>query len=221
MSKIKVLIVDDHAVVVRGLSFYLRTLERFEVVGEAYSGREAIDKAERLQPDIILMDLVMPEMNGIEATKAIKEKCPHIKVLVLTSMDDQEYILPAMRAGATGYLLKDTQPEQLAEAIRAAHSGHIQLHPKISEQLMNSYGSVQPLEKKATVAPKEFGELTAREIEVLMLITRGMSNKEIAADLHITEKTVKTHVSHILSKLEVADRTQAAILAMKKGLVQE
>jgi DNA-binding NarL/FixJ family response regulator len=215
--KIKILLVDDHAVVLRGLRFFLCTQSDFDLVGEAHNGKEALEKVAKLKPDIVLMDLVMPVMDGVEATAQIKKEQPNVKVLVLTSFSDQDHVLPALRAGAVGYLLKDTQPDQLVEAIRGANSGNIQLHPDITNTLMS-----QVLSSSSTVSDPVSNHaleaLTTREKEVLSLIAQGMSNKEIAATLHITEKTVKTHVSSILSKLDLADRTQAALYAVRNGI---
>jgi DNA-binding NarL/FixJ family response regulator len=220
MMKIKILLVDDHAVVLRGLSFFLGTQSNFELVGEAQNGKEALEKVAEFQPDVVLMDLIMPIMDGIEATAEIKKNYPNVKVIVLTSFSDQDHVLPALRAGAVGYLLKDVQPDQLVEAIRGAYSGNIQLHPEITSKLMSHAASCPPLtvESSFNVALES---LTAREKEVLRLISQGMSNKEIGSALFIAEKTVKTHVSSILSKLELSDRTQAALYAVKNGLVIE
>jgi DNA-binding NarL/FixJ family response regulator len=214
MMKIKILLVDDHAVVIRGLRFFLVTQPDFELIGEAHNGKEAIDKVAELKPDIVLMDLVMPIMDGIEATLQIKQNYPDVKVLVLTSFSDQDHVLPALRAGAIGYLLKDVQPDQLVEAIRGAYSGNVQLHPEITNKLMSHMVSPPPPTVES-MAIRALESLTSREIEVLRQIAKGMSNKEIASTLFISERTVKTHVSSILSKLDLADRTQAALYAVK------
>lgn len=221
--KIKLLLVDDHAVVLRGLSFFLKTRQEFDVIGEAHNGKEALQKIEQLQPDLVLMDLVMPEMDGIETTAQIKQRYPHIKVLVLTNYSDKDYVLPALRAGAIGYLLKDSSPEQLVEAIRGAYYGNVQLHPDVSSHLMSDSEEHASFLNDPSYLNKEeiLAELTPREIEVLQLIAKGMSNKEIAAALTIAEKTVKTHVSNLFSKLDVADRTQAALLAIKHRIISE
>jgi DNA-binding NarL/FixJ family response regulator len=215
--KIKILLVDDHAVVLRGLRFFLCTQSDFDLVGEAHNGKEALEKVAKLKPDIVLMDLVMPVMDGVEATAQIKKEQPNVKVLVLTSFSDQDHVLPALRAGAVGYLLKDTQPDQLVEAIRGANSGNIQLHPDITNTLMSQVLSISSTVSDP-VSNHALEALTIREKEVLSLIAQGMSNKEIGATLHITEKTVKTHVSSILSKLGLADRTQAALYAVRNGI---
>ncbi len=220
--KIKLLLVDDHTVVLRGLQFFLCTQKDFEIVGEAQNGKEAIEMVEQYLPDVVLMDLVMPVMDGIEATAYITKNHPAVKVLVLTSFSDQDYVLPALQAGASGYLLKDMKPDQIVEAIRGAYSGNIQLHPDVTQKLMFQAASqvsapkTQPEETSAPAQPLE--QMTKREKEVLSLIAQGLSNKEIASVLHIAEKTVKTHVSSILGKLNLADRTQAALYAVKHGL---
>ncbi|HET7627229.1 MAG TPA: response regulator transcription factor [Bacillales bacterium] len=208
---IKVLLADDHLVVLQGLRFFLGTQKEFRIVGEASNGREAVQLCEQEKPDVILMDLMMPDMDGIEATKVIKQRNPNVKIIILTSFSDQDHVVPAIRAGAEGYQLKDIRPEALANTIRAAYRGEKLLHPEATQQLL-SHVSGDGVETTAPLCPSE---LTPREKEVLEQITLGKSNKEIAHDLYITEKTVKTHVSNLLSKLDLHDRTQAAILAMK------
>lgn len=214
--KIKVLLVDDHTVVLKGLAFFLSTQEDLELVGEANNGQEALMKVEETQPDIVLMDLYMPEMDGIEATACIKKEYPNVKVLVLTSFSDQAHVLPALKAGASGYILKDVEPDQLVEAIHSAYKGNIQLHPDIASSLLSQ---TLPQEEAEVPSNIHVDVLTARENEVLQLLAKGMSNKEIASVLVITEKTVKAHVSSILSKLQLSDRTQAALYAVKNGIV--
>lgn len=214
--KIKVLLVDDHTVVLKGLAFFLSTQEDLELVGEANNGKEALVKVGETNPDVILMDLYMPEMDGVEATAYIKKEYPNVKVIVLTSFSDQAHVLPALRAGASGYILKDVEPDQLVEAIRSAYKGNIQLHPDIANALLSQ---TLPVEEKEEESPIQVDVLTARENEVLQLLAKGMSNKEIASVLVITEKTVKAHVSSILSKLNLSDRTQAALYAVKNGIV--
>ena len=210
MEKISVLIVDDHAVVRQGLRTFLELQEEIEVVGEASNGLEAVEQARQLLPDVVLMDLVMPRMDGIEATRSIRAISPSTKVVVLTSFTEDEKVFPSIKAGALGYLLKNVSPTELVSAIRAAHNGEAQLHPEIARKLMDEFST-----KANGLAPDE---LTQREREVLHLISRGQSNREIARELVLSEKTVKTHVSNILSKLHLADRTQAAIYALKEGL---
>ncbi|MEY8349143.1 response regulator transcription factor [Bacillus cereus] len=214
--KIKVLLVDDHTVVLKGLAFFLSTQEDLELVGEANNGQEALMKVEETQPDIVLMDLYMPEMDGIEATACIKKEYPNVKIIVLTSFSDQAHVLPALKAGASGYILKDVEPDQLVEAIRSAYKGNIQLHPDIASSLLSQ---TLPQEEAEVASNIHVDVLTARENEVLQLLAKGMSNKEIASVLVITEKTVKAHVSSILSKLQLSDRTQAALYAVKNGIV--
>lgn len=212
--KIKILLADDHQIVLKGISFFLSMQPDFELVGEAHNGQEAVEKAAELQPDIVLMDLNMPIMDGIEASALIKEQHPHIKVLVLTSFSDQSHIVPALQTGAIGYMLKDVEPDQLAEAIRSAYKGNIQLHPDISRALLSRpepEARTEPV--RQPMKDKSLDALTPRELEVLELLTKGQSNKDIAQTLIVAEKTVKTHVSSILSKLELTDRTQAALFA--------
>jgi DNA-binding NarL/FixJ family response regulator len=209
---IKVLIVDDHHVVRRGLLFFLKTQKDIEIVGEASNGEEAVQLIQQLKPDVVLMDLVMPVMDGIEATKKIKEMAPETKILILTSFSDQDHVIPAIRAGASGYQLKDIEPDELVRTIRAVFYGDSQLHPKVTSHVMNHLAGGAPKEEN------RINELTKREREVLAEIAKGKSNKEIAASLFITEKTVKTHVSNILAKLELSDRTQAALYAVKHGI---
>ncbi|QFT88160.1 Transcriptional regulatory protein LiaR [Bacillus sp. THAF10] len=208
---IRVVIADDHHVVRRGLLFFLKTQKDIEIVGEAKNGQEAVELADSLHPDVILMDLVMPELDGIEATKQIMEKNIPSKVLILTSFSDQDHVIPAIRAGAAGYQLKDVEPDQLIASIRAVYRGESQLHSKVTSHVMSHFS-------KGAASRKLHEDLTRRELEVLAEIAKGKSNKEIAADLFITEKTVKTHVSNILAKLELADRTQAALYAVKHGI---
>jgi NarL family two-component system response regulator LiaR len=213
MDRIRVLIVDDHGIVRQGLRTYLDLLDDVEIVGEAENGVEAVAQVEQQRPDVVLMDLVMPEMDGIEATRQIGSISPETRVIVLTSFAEDDQVFPAIQAGAAGYLLKDVSPADLANAIQAVHRGEAPLHPDVTKKLMGQFASpaVGP-----TVAPDE---LTARELEVLRLVAQGMSNRQVAQALTISAKTVKTHVSHILSKLHVEDRTQAAIYAYQHGLM--
>ncbi|MEH7376880.1 response regulator transcription factor [Neobacillus drentensis] len=210
---IRVLIADDHHVVRRGLVFFLRTQKDLEIIGEAANGKEAVEQAKLLKPDIILMDLVMPEMDGIQATKIIKQEQPDIKIMMLTSFSDQDHVIPALEAGASGFQLKDIQPDELVTSIKKIIGGENQLHPKATSHLLANLSNKNKQEKNL------LAELTKRELDVLKEIANGKSNKEIAASLFITEKTVKTHVSNLLSKLELADRTQAALYAVRNQLV--
>ena len=212
-SEINVLIVDDHGIVRQGLRKYLDLHENITIVGEAENGFDALEKVNQFTPDIVLMDLVMPEMDGIEATQKIITAYPGIKVIVLTSFTEDDKVFSAIKAGAVGYLLKDVSPPDLAKAIQAVHSGETHLHPDITKKLMNQF--VNP-KSEAEITPED---LTPREMEVLQLIAQGLSNKELAEELTISEKTVKTHLSSIYSKLNLSDRTQAAIYALKHDLV--
>ncbi len=205
---IRVLIVDDHSVVRQGLQMFLALEPDIEIIGEAQNGREAIHRARELRPDVVLMDLLMPEMGGVAAIEAIKQELPEVELIALTSVLEDKAIFDAIRVGATGYLLKDTESHKLCEAIQAAAAGQVQLSPEVAARLMRDIR-----------APDSPETLTAREREVLIAITRGLSNSEIAAALFITEKTVKTHVSNILGKLRLPSRTQAALYALKSGLV--
>ena len=215
---IRVLIADDHELMRNGLRAILDAQQDIEVVGEAEHGALAVENAIRLHPDVVIMDIRMPRLDGIEATKRLAlqgEKAP--KVLVLTTFDLDEYVYQALRAGAAGYLLKDTPPRQLAEAVRTIAAGESLLAPAVTKRLIERYVSRPPGD---TARRERFAELTERELEVLQLITRGLSNAEIGARLFLSEATVKTHVTRILSKLGVRDRVQAVVLAYETGLVQ-
>ncbi len=209
VDAVRVMIVDDHAVVREGLRNFLGMLPVIELVAEAASGAEAIALAPKAKPQVVLMDLMMPDMDGIEATRRLHELHPEMKVIVLTSFADDDRLFPALRAGAVAYLLKDVGPKELAEAIAAAARGEVRLHPDVTKRLVSELAGGAPKR------PEE--ELTEREREVLRCIARGRSNKEIGEDLFISEKTVKTHVGSILAKLGLADRTQAALYAVNHG----
>ncbi|MFI5274079.1 MAG: response regulator [Ktedonobacterales bacterium] len=211
---ITVLLVDDHAIVRRGVRAYLETLADMRVVGEADSGAEAIQLAQEHAPDVVLMDLVMPQMDGVEATRLLKHASPRSQVIVLTSYHQDEHIFPAIRAGALSYLLKDIAAPELAEAVRKAARGEAVLHPQVAARV------VQELQGATRGAINPFTDLSERELEVLKLIAGGASNEQIAERLVISEKTVKSHVSNVLSKLHVADRTQAAVYAWREGVVR-
>jgi DNA-binding NarL/FixJ family response regulator len=211
---ITVLIVDDHSVVREGLRAFLELQDGIEVAGEAADGAEAINQARRLRPDVVLMDLVMPRLDGVQAMHGLRKGSPESRVIVLTSFLEDDRLLPAIQAGAAGYLLKNVEPTELARAIRAAHVGEAIIDPAVAARL------VRAISAGAAVQVTEPEHLTRREHQVLELIVGGRSNKRIALELQISEKTVKTHVGHLLAKLGVADRTQAALLAIRDGLVQ-
>lgn len=204
---IRLLLVDDQSLVRRGLKALLKLEADLQVVGEAENGESAIHHVELLKPDIVLMDIRMSVMDGVAATKEICQQFPQTKVLVLTTFDDDEYVTQALQYGAAGYLLKDTPPEELAQAIRAVHRGYTQLGPGISQKIMAQIPAPAPS------PPPAWEELTPREQEILQLIATGANNREIAQTLYISEKTVKNHVTNILSRLNLRDRTQAAIWA--------
>ncbi|RKJ71143.1 DNA-binding response regulator [Butyricicoccus sp. 1XD8-22] len=210
---IRVLIADDHHIVRRGLIVFLKTQKDIEVVGEAKNGLEAIELVESLMPDVVLMDLVMPEMDGIQATKKIKEQWSDVEVLMLTSFSDKDHVLPAIEAGAAGYQLKDIEPDDLVTAIRKIMLGESIMHPVATNQLEESIREEENL-------PHIKNPLTPRERDVLAELTKGKSNREIASSLFVTEKTVKTHISNIFNKLQVQDRTQAALYAVKYNLTE-
>jgi NarL family two-component system response regulator LiaR len=209
---IGVLLVDDHAVVREGLRTFLELQDGIEVVGEAADGEEGVREAERLRPDVILMDLVMPKLDGVEAMRELRRELPESRVIVLTSFAEDDRLLPAIQAGAAGYLLKDVRPTELARAVRAAHAGEALLDPAVAARLVEAIAQApgeEPVER-----------LTPREREVLEMIGRGLPNKLIARRLEVSEKTVKNHVTHLLAKLGVSDRTQAALYAARTGLVE-
>ena len=210
---IRVLIADDHHVVRRGLLFFLKTQKDIEVIGEAKNGVEAVGLVENLQPDVVLMDLVMPEMDGIQATQEIKKKWPNVEVLMLTSFSDKDHVLPAIEAGAAGYQLKDIEPDDLVNSIRKIMRGESIIHPVATSQLEETIREEENL-------PHVKSPLTPRERDVLAELTKGKSNREIASSLFVTEKTVKTHISNIFAKLQVQDRTQAALYAVKHALAE-
>jgi NarL family two-component system response regulator LiaR len=211
-GKIRVLVADDHAIVRRGISSLLATESCLEVVGEAQDGQEALDKALRARPDVVLMDLVMPGMDGVEAIRRITSSLPAVRILVLTSFASDDKVFAAIRAGALGYLLKDSGPEELVAAIQQVHSGQSSIHPTIARKLLRElcHGS----DHACRTEP-----LTERELDVLRLVARGQSNRDISDRLAISEATVRTHVSNILAKLNLGSRTQAALYALREGVV--
>jgi two-component system, NarL family, response regulator LiaR len=212
-ESIRVLVVDDHAIVREGLRWLIATEPGIELLGEAADGVEAVAKARELQPDVILMDLVMPRKDGIAAIAEIKAQQPEARILVLTSFAEDDQVFPAIKAGAMGYLLKDTSPQALLKAIRDVHAGTPSMHPVVARKL------IQELQRPPTLPPTA-EPLTEREMDVLRLVARGLSNDEIAARLVISERTARTHVSNILSKLHLANRTQAALYALREGLAR-
>jgi NarL family two-component system response regulator LiaR len=220
-GRIRVFVADDHAIVRRGIAAVLEIVPDIEVVGEAKNGEEAIAQVERLRPDVILMDLVMPEMDGIEAIRRIKDRQPDARILVLTTFAGEDKIFPAIKAGALGYHLKDSRPEELVQAIREVYRGESSLHPVIARKVLEEL-SRPPHRKGSGAAPSERpptpDPLTPREVEVLQLVAQGLENWEIAERLVISEATVRTHVSNITSKLHVASRTQAALYALREGI---
>jgi DNA-binding NarL/FixJ family response regulator len=211
---ITVLLVDDHEVVRRGLRTLFEAHPEFEVVGEAETGAAAVKLAEEHIPDVVLMDLIMPGMDGVEATRRVKNKSPRTQIVVLTSYHEDEHIFPALQAGALSYVLKDVKMEELAEAVKRAARGEPSLHPRVAARV------IQELHGARRDEVNPFTDLTNREMEVLKLIAKGLSNSEIAGQLVISGHTVKGHVSNILSKLHLADRTQAAVYAWQKGVVR-
>jgi two-component system, NarL family, response regulator LiaR len=208
---ITVLIADDHPVVRQGLRTFLDLQEDLEVVGEAEDGEAAVVAVRDLVPDVVVMDVVMPKLDGIEAVRRIRDESPATRVLILTSFLDDEKVVPAVKAGAAGYLLKDIEPAELANAIRTVNGGEALLHPTVAAKVMQEVA-----ERDRSPA----AELTERELDVLRLLARGLANKAIALELHVSEKTVKTHVSNILAKLHLADRTQAALFAVRERIVE-
>ena len=215
-TKIKVLIVDNHQVVRQGLRTFLELQEDILVVGEAGDGQTAVEMVRQLNPNVVLMDLVMPILDGISAIRQVKSLGSNVKVIALTSFTEDDKVFPAIQAGASSYLLKDVSPDDLGEAIRAVYRGEARLHPDIARKLME-----QVAHQSAPSHEPQAENLTERELDVINLVAQGHSNQEIARLLVISEKTVKTHISNILSKLQLEDRTQLAIYAIKKGLVDQ
>lgn len=214
-AKIRILLVDDQYLIREGIASLLELEDAVEVVGMAANGKEAIEKALDLKPDIILMDIRMPEMNGVEATVQIKHASPTCQVIMLTTFDDEEFVVQSLLAGACGYLMKDIPPKDLVQAIKLAHAGIYQLGPEVAGKLV---GSLQKREAATQQKPETDPALTSRELEVLKLLAKGASNKEIAKVFRVSEGTVKNHVSNILMRLGLRDRTQAAVYAVEHGL---
>ena len=213
-EQITVLLVDDHALVRQGVRAFLETQPDISVIAEADSGEEAVRCAAEYAPDVALMDLIMPGMDGVEATRRLTARSPRTKVVMLTSYHDDEHIFPAIRAGALSYVLKEIGPEELVDAVRKAAAGEAVLHPRVAARV------VRELHGARRDAPNVFHELSDREMEVLKLIADGCNNAEIAGKLYLSEKTVKSHVSNILGKLHLVDRTQAAVYAWREGVVR-
>lgn len=215
-DKVKVIIVDDHQVVRQGLRTFLELVDDIQVVGEASDGAEGVDLARREQPDVVLMDLVMPGMDGITATRQLKALGLGARVIALTSFTEDDKVFPAIQAGASSYLLKDVSPDDLVAAIRAAHRGEARLHPDIARKLMDAMRADPGAARREPAS----ADLSERELEVIRLVAEGLNNREIASRLVISEKTVKTHLTHILSKLSLDDRTQLAIYAIRTGIAR-
>jgi DNA-binding NarL/FixJ family response regulator len=218
MAQIGVLIADDHTLFRSGVRQMLEVEDDLRVLGEAATGREALDKARALMPDVILMDIKMPEMDGIEATRILHREMPHVGIIFCTMFEDDEFVFAGLKAGGRGYILKESDPETMLRAIRAVAHGESLLSPTVAQKVLNQFSAL-PGEEPAGMAPLCDG-LTEREVEVLKLIGQGLANKEIARQLAISEKTVKNHISNIFSKLHVCDRTQAVLYAIRKGLVE-
>jgi DNA-binding NarL/FixJ family response regulator len=212
---VRVLLVDDQSLIRAGFRMILEAEEGIEVVGEAADGLQAVDSVKRLKPDVVLMDIRMPELDGIEATRRITQEAP-VKVLMLTTFDLDEYVYDALRAGASGFLLKDVPAEQLVEGIQVVAGGDALLAPSVTRRLIQEFSRTPPSQREL---PPSLEELTPRELEVFKLLARGMSNAEVAAELVVSETTVKTHVARVLMKLGVRDRVQAVVLAYESGLV--
>ncbi len=217
MEKTKVLIADDHGVIREGLMAMLKTINVIDVVGEAKNGMDAVEQTKKLLPDVILMDLRMPFMDGVEATRQIKREFPHIGIVALTMNEEQQPIFDLVRAGATGYLLKDSDSLQIVDAIRAIARGDSLIHPSVASKILAEFSLLA--HDKAHKRPLVDHDLTEREITVLRLVASGQTNKEVANSLELSEKTVKNHLGNIFHKLHVYDRTQAAVLAIRRGII--
>jgi DNA-binding NarL/FixJ family response regulator len=218
-APIRIVIADDQMMVREGFSVLLNAMPDMEVVGEAVNGREAVERVRELAPDVVLMDIRMPELNGIEATRAVVAADGRTKVLVLTTFDLDEYVYQALRAGASGFLLKDASARQLADGVRVVAAGEALLAPSVTRRLITEFSRLADAPRPRAAAPGAYGELTERETEVLVLIAQGLSNAEIAGRLVVAESTIKTHVSRVLVKLGLRDRTQAAVFAYEARLV--
>lgn len=215
MEKIKLVLADDHALVREGTRQLLERYNDLEVVGEAANGEQAIELAKRLRPDLVVMDIRMPGLSGLEATRQIKAECPGVAVLVLTAHDDDEYVFALLQAGADGYLLKTAETEELVRAIRAAYAGKSALDPAVARKVVAQLTGAQPLPKSQAEE-----ELTARELEILKLVGEGLTNREIARKLYISDRTVQAHLGNIFSKLGVSSRTEAVMRAVREGWIE-
>ncbi len=220
MSKIRILIADDHRVVREGIAAILKSQEDMDVIGEATNGLEAIEKAKTLQPDVILMDVSMPQMNGVEATRAIRKMFPHIGIVVLTMHDDDATIFNLIRAGVHGYLLKEADSAEVVKAIQTIYRGESSIHPSIARKILEEFSRMAPASREPEKAAlQQAYHLSTREIDVLRRVAKGKSNKEIAVELKLSEKTIKNHLRNIFHKMQVYDRTEAAIKGIQEGII--
>ncbi|MEW6623545.1 MAG: response regulator transcription factor [Bacillota bacterium] len=216
MGAIRVLLVDDHPLILEGLAKILSLDDELEIVGKAADGQEAVDMAARVKPDVVVMDINMPGLNGIEACKLIKSANTHTEIIALTVCEEEDKILQVLKAGAKGYFLKDVDPEKLVDAVKNVQKGQSFIHPQIAAKILDQFTT---LSNKQVISHRRVNELTDREIEVVQLMSRGLSNKEISSALFISEKTVKNHITNILRKLDMRDRVQVAIWAIKENLL--
>lgn len=217
MTKIRILIADDHRVVREGLAAILKSRNDMDVVGEAINGFEVIEKTKALKPDVILMDISMPQMNGVEATRAVRKISPEIGIVVLTMHDDDATIFELVRTGVHGYLLKDADSSEIVKAIQSIYKGESIIHPSIARKILGEFSQLEPEQVKK--APRQMYNLSGREVDVLRRVAKGKTNKEIANELHLSEKTIKNHVRNIFHKMGVYDRTEAAMKGVQEGII--
>lgn len=217
MTKIRILIADDHRVVREGLAAILKSRSDMDVVGEAINGFEVIEKTKALKPDVILMDISMPQMNGVEATRAVRKISPEIGIVVLTMHDDDATIFELVRTGVHGYLLKDADSSEIVKAIQSIYKGESIIHPSIARKILGEFSQLGPEQVKK--APRQMYNLSGREVDVLRRVAKGKTNKEIASELHLSEKTIKNHVRNIFHKMGVYDRTEAAMKGVQEGII--
>ncbi|MCG3114092.1 MAG: response regulator transcription factor [Candidatus Manganitrophus sp. SA1] len=217
MTKIRILIADDHRVVREGLAAILKSRNDMDVVGEAINGFEVIEKTKALKPDVILMDISMPQMNGVEATRAVRKISPEIGIVVLTMHDDDATIFELVRTGVHGYLLKDADSSEIVKAIQSIYKGESIIHPSIARKILGEFSQLEPEQVKK--APRQMYNLSGREVDVLRRVAKGKTNKEIASELHLSEKTIKNHVRNIFHKMGVYDRTEAAMKGVQEGII--